>query len=227
MHWIILLLVFLAIFYLPQWWVKHTLRRYEKSLDRIPGTGGELARHLLDRFDLQHVKVEKTPSGSDHYDPSDQIVRLSENLIDQRSLTAVAVAAHEVGHAIQDAQGHPLLQLRTRLVTVSQGLQQLASIGVVIAPLLALLSRSPAPGILMIALSFIAMLSAVVIHLVTLPVELDASFNKALPILQEGYIEPADQKAVERILKAAALTYVASSVGSLLSIWRWFKLLRR
>lgn len=227
MHWLILIAFFIAVFYLPQWWVKRTIERYQTPMERIPGTGGELAKHLIERFELSGVTIETTASGGDHYDPSTKTVRLSENLINQNSLTSVAIAAHEVGHAIQDADDNHLLRLRTRLIGLSQSIQKLASIGVLAAPILVLVSKSAAPGFIMLALSLLSMVSVVVIHLVTLPVELDASFNKALPILREGYIEPADQKAVEQILKAAALTYVASSVGSLLSVWRWFRLLKR
>lgn len=226
MHWIILIGVLLAVIYLPAWWVRRTLNLYREPLDRIPGTGGELARHLLDRFDLQDVSVKTAEPGTDRYDPVDKTVWLSEDQINQTSLTSVAVAAHEVGHAIQDAQGHPLFVLRGRLVGLSNALQKLASAGILLIPVLMLLTKSPVAGLVLFLLSAGSMLSTVVIHLVTLPVELDASFNKALPILREGYIDPADQRAAERILRAAAFTYVASSVSSLLSFWRWFRYIR-
>lgn len=225
MH-IILLVVLAALIFLPQWWVKQTLQRYNQDLDRIPGTGSELARHLLDRFGLEHVLVEATNDGGDHYDPVSQKVRLSESYMSARSLTAVAVATHEVGHAIQHANGHSLLALRSRLVGISQLIQKLASGALLLAPVLMLLTRTPAVGLALVGLSVVSFFSVVLIHLVTLPVELDASFGKALPILREGYIEPVDVKPVEQILKAAALTYVAASAASLLNVWRWLKLAR-
>lgn len=225
MH-ILVLLIFAALVFLPQWWVKRTLRRYSDDIERIPGTGSELARHLLDRFELQHVDVEPTQEGGDHYDPVTRTVRLSESYMNGHSLTAVAVATHEVGHAIQHAQGHRLLLLRGQLIHWSRGAQVMANYGFVLAPLAAVVSRSPSIGFILLAFSVLTFISSILIHLVTLPVELDASFGKALPILREGYIEPADQASVERILKAAALTYVASSAASLLNAWRWLKIMR-
>ena len=86
-----------------QWWARYIFRRYADVLPRIPGTGGELARHLLDRFGMFDVRVEKTENSGDHYDPEHRAVRLSPDNYDSKSLTAVAVAAHEVGHAIDNA----------------------------------------------------------------------------------------------------------------------------
>lgn len=226
MHILILVLVLAAVFVLPQFWVKRTLKRYNGELERIPGSGGELARHLLDRFELKDVAVEEAPEGGDHYDPLSRTVRLSPSYMDSHSLTAVAVAAHEVGHAIQHAQGHPLFTLRTRLAQMSVAIQKVASAALFIAPIVVLLTRSPVAGVAILGLSVVSFFSTVIIHLVTLPVELDASFGKALPILREGYIEPVDGKAVESILRAAAYTYVAASAASLLNAWRWLKMAR-
>ena len=116
MPYLILILVLILLVFGPQWWAHYTFRRYAKPVPRIPGSGAELARHLLDRLEMQSVGVEKTEAGNDHYDPQSRTVRLSPQNHDQNSLTAVAVAAHEVGHAIQHQRGEALLNLRTRLV---------------------------------------------------------------------------------------------------------------
>jgi Zn-dependent membrane protease YugP len=97
-----------------------------------------------------------------------------------------------------------------------------------IVPIVMMITRIPSTGILFALLGLLSIGSATLVHLVTLPVELDASFGKALPILQQGeYIKAEDEMAIRRILKAAALTYVAASLASLLNIWRWLALLRR
>ncbi len=227
MHLLILAVLFIALAWAPQWWANHTFRRYSRELERIPGTGGELARHLLDRFELADVGVEETADG-DHYDPTTRTVRLSPENFRQRSLTAVAVAAHEVGHAIQHARNDPRFHLRTRLVRISQSAQQLGAIAMFAVPLIMAVTHRPQAGILFVLLGLLSMGSATLVHLVTLPVELDASFGKALPILRDGhYVAKKDHKAIERILRAAALTYVAASLASLLNIGRWIAMLRR
>jgi len=229
MIWLIVILLLLACVFLPSLWVKHVLKKYSEPADRYRGhgTGGELARHLLDRFDLGAVKVEATDQG-DHYDPEAKVVRLSADNFAGHSLTAITVAAHEVGHAIQDARGEALFQTRQRLVRAAVQGQRVASVMLVAAPLLLLLTRIPQAGALMLLIGVVSMGLGTIVHLVTLPVELDASYGKALPILEEGdYLREGDLPHARRILKAAALTYVASSLASLLNLGRWLAVLRR
>jgi len=222
------ILLVLIIFFAPQWWVRYTFRRYKTPRADFPGTGGELAQHLIERFALTEVKVEQTKEGDDHYDPVAKMVRLSPSHYSIKSLTAIAVAAHEVGHAIQHHRQEPLLSLRSRLAIVAHTLQRIAAGMLIALPVLTLLTRSPGLGLLMLVMGITSMGSAVLLHLITLPVEIDASFNKALPILREGnYINAADEQAARRILRAAALTYVAGAMASILNLWRWLALLRR
>jgi len=223
----IIVLFVLALIFGPQLWAKHTFERYSKKQDHISGTGGELARHLLDRFDMQHVGVEETEKGGDHYDSESKMVRLSPQNFNDNSLTAVAVAAHEVGHAIQDHNNESKLALRTTLVKQAQKLSRVGSIIMMIMPIVMIVTRNPAAGFLFMLAGLSSIAGAAVVHLVTLPVEWDASFGKALPILKEGYIKDEEIIAVEKILKAAALTYVAASLMSILNVWRWVALLRR
>lgn len=223
---ILIILLVAAIVFGPQWWAKSTFQRYSGKQDHIPGTGAELARHLLDRFDMQHVEVESTEQG-DHYDPESKTVRLSPNNFNDNSLTAVAVAAHEVGHAIQDHRHEAKLALRTRLVKLAQRSSQLGSAIMIIMPIVLIITRNPAAGLFFMLAGLASIAGAALVHLVTLPVEWDASFGKALPILKADYIEQQDIAAVEKILKAAALTYVAASLMSILNVWRWIALLRR
>lgn len=227
MPYLILILFLIVLLFAPQWWAQYTFRRYAKPLERIPGNGAELARHLLDRFDMPTVNVEKTNADNDHYDPQSRSVRLSPNNYDQNSLTAIAVAAHEVGHAIQHHRGETLLNLRTRLIQVASLAQKIGAAALVVMPLAALVTRAPATGLMLMFAGLGSMFLASLVHLVTLPVELDASFNKALPILREGYVRKEDELKVRKILRAAALTYLAGSLASLLNLWRWIAILRR
>ena len=227
MHFIVIFLFVIAILFGPQWWAQYTFRRYAKPLDNLQGTGGERARHLLDRFEMSHVKVEKTDPDSDHYDPNDRVVRLSPNNFENKSLTAVAVAAHEVGHAIQHHRKEPLLAWRSRLAIFADAVQKFGVAAMMVMPVVTAVTRVPALGGFLFFIGIGSMFMATLVHLITLPVETDASFNKALPILEAGYIEAEDIPKVRRILRAAALTYLAGSMASLLNLWRWIAILRR
>ncbi|KAK2701769.1 hypothetical protein QYM36_019579 [Artemia franciscana] len=229
MAFILIGILVIAMVFGPSWWAKLTFKRYSKPEERIPGTGGELAQHLLNRFEMHDVTVEKTDKpGTDHYDPESRTVRLSPEYFDQKSLTAVAIAAHEVGHAIQHFRNEKKLNWRTKLVKFAQGAQQIGAGAMMLIPVLMAITKAPQSGALFFLFGIISMGSATLVHLITLPVEFDASFGKALPILKSGeYIEKEDEPAVEKILRAAALTYVAASLASLLNIWRWLALLRR
>ena len=228
----LLLLLFIAILaavLLPAAWVKWVMHKYSQPADRYrqQGTGGELARHLLDSFELADVKVEQTETG-DHYDPTERAVRLSADNYAGCSLTAVTVAAHEVGHALQDARGEALFQTRQRLVKAAAQSDRLSRVLLIAIPVVLILLKVPQAGFLLLLLAVASMAMGTIVHLVTLPVELDASFGKALPVLEKGnYLHEGDLPHARRILKAAALTYVAGSLASLLNLGRWIALLRR
>ena len=228
MHYIFLLSFILLIIFGPQLWARHTFKRYSKPLERIPGTGGELAQHLLKHLAMEHVKVEETTPGGDHYDPRDKTVRLSPDNYKQNSLTAVAVATHEVGHAIQHHRKEPKFNLRTRLAYLAHYAQKAGVMIMIAMPIVTAITKAPPAGLLMVAIGFGSMAVSTLVHFITLPVEIDASFGKALPILKQGnYITPEDEPAVRSILRAAAFTYVAASLASLLNLWRWLAILRR
>ena len=216
-----------AVIFLPQWWVKRVLRRYQEPSDRYQGTGGQLARHLLDRLGLESVGVEPTDPGADHYDPEARMVRLSPENHDSASLTAITVAAHEVGHAVQHADGYKPLVWRTRLVKSLARLQRLGVIMIALMPLVIVALRLPRAGIILLVLGLATLASGIVVHLMTLPTEIDASFRRALPMLEKGgYLKPGDRGHARRILTAAAFTYVAASLMGLVNFWWWLRLLR-
>ena len=227
MVFVVLIAALVALVYGPSLWVRSVLKRYARPEDRYPGTGGQLARHLLDELGMADVKVETTEHG-DHYDPMARAVRLTEDKYSGRSLTAVTVAAHEVGHAMQHHTGYGPLLWRTRLVRLAAPAERVGAAILLGAPFIALLTRAVPVALLMVVGGMLTLGAAIVIHLVTLPTELDASFNRALPILDKGgYLKDGDAPHARRLLKAAALTYVAASLMSLLNAARWWAILRR
>jgi len=211
----------------PQIWVQWVMTRYTRQPEEnFPGNGGEFARHLLDRFSLQAVKVETSDVG-DHYDPTEKAVRLTKDKLSGKTLTAITTAAHEVGHALQDAAEEPLFRWRGRLAGLSVSAQKIGSFLLFAAPLLSLVTRAPAAGAISAIAAFLILGSNVIVQLVTLPVELDASFKKALPLLQAGYLAPEQYAGARRILRAASLTYLSASLAGLLNFWQWLRLARR
>lgn len=227
MHLALLVVVLLAIIVGPQIWAKRTLTQHAEPLEYLPGSGGELAAHLVKTLGLDGVTVEITPAG-DHYDPIAKTIRLTEANFRGKSLTAVAVAAHETGHAIQDHEEYAPLKTRTSLVKIVQQMEKLGAMFMLAIPVVAGLTRSTSAGLLMFLFGLATLGLGALAHIVTLPVEWDASFGRALPVLiQGGYIGEDDEKTVRKILRACAFTYVASSLASLLNVWRWVAILRR
>lgn len=227
MLYVIFVIAMTALIVGPSYWVKHTLKKYSYPEDRYPGTGGELARILLDWANLQAVKVEVTEQG-DHYDPLEKAVRLTPDKFNGKSLTAITVAAHEVGHAIQDRDGYLPLKLRTRLIQIAAPAEKLGAAILMMAPVITVITRAPVAGALFFAGGLLTLGTATVVHLITLPMEMHASFARALPMLEHGkYLIQGDEPHARKILRAAAWTYVSASLMTLLNIGRWWAILRR
>ncbi len=216
-------LLLLALIFGPQLWVQHVLRVAQAERTDLPGTGGELARHLLDEAGLHHVQVEESEAG-DHYDPGAGIIRLTPPHFSGRSVAAVAVATHEVSHAVQHARGEPGFQRRMALIQMITPLDRIGQVVLISLPLVFAAVRSPSLVALQLALVVLLFAGRLAVHAVTLPVELDASFRKALPVLEQGgYLPPADLPQARRVLRAAALTYVAAGLITLVNALRWFR----
>jgi Zn-dependent membrane protease YugP len=227
MGYLLLIVLILGIVFGPGIWVQRVLERYSVPVDRYSGTGSQLARHLLNKHGLENVSVERTEQG-DHYDPQDKAVRLTNDKFDGKSLTAITVAAHEVGHAIQDHEGYAPLKIRSKLVRASRGVEKLGAGVLMMSPFIGALTRAPGLSLLMFGAGMVTLGTSTLIHLVTLPTEFDASFARALPMLDEhSILKKADRHHARRLLRAAALTYVSASLMSLLNIARWWAILRR
>jgi Zn-dependent membrane protease YugP len=181
------------------------------SREPAPLTGAAAARHILDSAGATDVSIEPTHGTlSDHYDPRAKVLRLSEAVYGVRSLAAVGIAAHEAGHALQDAQRYPLMSLRNAAVGV-------ANFGSGLGVMMFILG-------LAMALKPVALLGlllfggTVFFQLVNLPVEIDASNRAKAALVELGIVPPAEMPAVNKVLNAAAWTYVAATLQSVLTL---------
>jgi Zn-dependent membrane protease YugP len=202
------------------------MNRYNRK-EYFSGNGMALARLVLDGMDLNDVAVEQTEAG-DHYNPATKVVGLTKALCGRRTLTAVVVAAHEVGHAIQDHTAYLPLKTRTRMVGAAAKIERIGAALMMVVPVIAIITRVPTAGFFMFLGGIATLCIPLLVHLVTLPTEFDASFRRALPLLSSGkFIPQEDLPAARKILLACALTYVANALVGLLNVWRWIRILRR
>lgn len=194
-----------------QWKVQSAISRYSREGIRSGMTGAEVARRVLDFNGLRHVQVAPVQGFlSDHYDPRTKILRLSPEVYGGRSMAAAGVAAHEAGHAMQDAQGYFALKLRTTMVPSVQ-------IGSWLGPIIFIAGYFMAPVMgTGLAWTGIALFAATALFaLVTLPVEYNASARAKQALLSQGIVWNQEVVGVNRVLDAAALTYVAGAVQAL------------
>jgi len=203
-----------------QFRVKSAFSRYSQVATRSGLTGADVAQHILRANGINGVRIEGIRGAlTDHYDPKTRTLRLSESVYGTRSIAAAGVAAHEVGHAIQHAQNYGPLKFRSAWVPVANlggGLSMF-----VIMAALAMGGIATATGQALATAGVLMFATTTLFTLVTLPVEFDAS-RRALATLESGGVMPADEIAgARRVLNAAALTYVAAFVTSLLTLLYW------
>lgn len=209
----LLILGALALSLLAQVLVNSRFERYRKVSTASGLTGGEVARQLLDDAGLRNVRIERVSGRlTDHYDPQAKVLRLSPQTMDGANVAALGVAAHETGHALQDADAYAPLQLRTACVRTA-GIGSQAAWPLFLAGLI--FNFRP------LVLIGIALYTAMVVFtLVTLPVELNAS-RRALTLLENGgYLTSGEMPGARSVLSAAALTYVASALMAVLQLLR-------
>ncbi|RME02336.1 MAG: zinc metallopeptidase [Planctomycetota bacterium] len=202
---------------IAQFWIRSAFAKYSQVTTSSQMTGAEVARAILEANGIYDVRVEISEGFlSDHYDPMEKVLRLSPEVYHSPSAAAVGVAAHEVGHAIQHAKGYVPLYVRSALVP----LVQLGS--TLYLPLL-LLGMFLASFQLFMA-GIICFGAIAVFQIVTLPVEFDASARAIRQIQELGIVRGEEVVGAKRILTAAALTYVAAAIQSVLTIlyylWR-------
>ena len=185
-----------------------------KQVESIKGKRGcEVAREILNKHGLKNVKVEQVAGNlTDHYDPRSKVVRLSEDIYSGNSIASVSVAAHECGHAIQDKVGYTPMRIRSSLVPIVNFSTKFGYIVITIGLIM---------GALKIALiGLILLLTMLLFQLVTLPVEFDASRRGKKELDELHILNSTEQKGSAKMLRAAAFTYVASVLSTLLEILR-------
>jgi uncharacterized protein len=201
-------------------WLRSTYSKYSKQMSRSGLTGAQAARQILDRNGLTNVRVEPVAGKlTDHYDPRSKTVRLSEGNFATNSIAAVSVAAHEVGHAIQDASGYVPMKLRA-------GLFPIVSIGSQFWPmafLFGILLSAP----FMIDLAVILFLGVLAFHVVTLPVEINASTRAYGLLTRYGILSATEAGGTKRVLTAAAFTYIAAALTAVLTFLYLFLVSRQ
>ena len=192
-------------------WVRSSYSKYSKQPSASGLTGAQVARTILDRNNLSNVRVEPVAGQlTDHYDPRSKVVRLSEGNFRNNSIAAVSVAAHECGHAIQDATGYVPMKLRAGLFPIVNFAGQLWF------PLffLGILGF----GSFFVQLAVIAFAGVLLFHVVTLPVEINASTRAYGILTRYGMLSRTEAQGTKRVLTAAAFTYIAAALTSLLTL---------
>lgn len=199
-----------------QWKVQHTYSQWAKVRSTAGITGADMARAIMNRNGIHDVKIESVGGVlSDHYDPRVKAVRLSEPIGHGASVASIAVAAHEVGHVLQHAQGYAPLMLRAAMAPVV-GIASMAAFPLF---LIGLLFNNPALTWLM-DLGILFFAGTVLFHVVTLPVEFDASKRALAQLTQHGAIAPQEVAGAKKVLDAAALTYLAAAAVAAMNLIR-------
>lgn len=204
----------------PQWYVKSTYKKYLKEQAQCGLTGYEVAQEILNSNGLgSHVRIEPTPGQlSDHFDPRSNTVRLSEDNYYGRSISAVSVAAHEVGHAIQHNQGYIPIKFRSAFFPVASTGDRLGGILLIVGILLATLLHIEFLGTFIAVIGLLFYSAAVLFQFITLPVEFNASSRALKNIKELGIVQSSELAMSQSVLTAAALTYVASALYAVLNL---------
>ncbi|EMG29134.1 hypothetical protein X560_0120 [Listeria fleischmannii 1991] len=210
------IIYFLIVAAIPLWAqfrVKSTYAQYSKVRVRSGQTGAEVARMILDRNGLSNVPVHATKGVlSDHYDPSKKAVFLSEANYHEASIAAAAVAAHEVGHAIQDKEDYAFMRFRSALVPVTMFSSNISWVFLIIGMLATI------PSLMLIGIVLMAV--GVLFQVITLPVEFDASKRALVQLEDGGFLASTEQPQAKKVLSAAAMTYVAAMAVAVLELLR-------
>ena len=206
------ILPFVSLF-LPNIWVNYILKNNNKNLPDMPFTGKQLGIKILEEQKIYNVSIESIKQ-LDHYNPIKKKIHIGEDKLNKKSITSIAVVAHEIGHAIQDKENYKPLIIRQKLIEKTMIFQRLGSFLLIIGlPSIFAFTKSPLITFIAAIIIMGCLSTNVLIHLITLPVEFDASFKRALPIL-EKYVPKENMKQCRSVLRAAALTYLSQSIVS-------------
>jgi uncharacterized protein len=202
---------------LASFMVQGTFRKYAQVESSLGLTGAEVAERILQRMGVTNVSIEHVGGElTDHYDPGAKTVRLSDTVYGSRSLAAAAVAAHECGHVLQDVKGYKFMNIRSAIFPVTQFASPLAPWIIMGGGML--MGLAPFFGLIVIKIGIAMFASIVLFHVVTLPVEFNAS-SRALKIIDElGILQGEENRAARKVLNAAAFTYVAAAIAAALQL---------
>lgn len=219
-QYMIFMLPAIALALFAQWKVSSTYRKYSQVRNLQGLTGSDVARTLMRNEGLEYVQVEMIPGDlTDHYDPRSKVMRLSAGSAQTPSVAAMAVVAHELGHALQDKQGYFWLQLRSGIVGAANIGSSFGTILVFVGLMLGAAARSGGTLGFTIALAGLVLMSAaVVFSLVTLPVELNASARARDMLMRAGLVTAQEAQGVRAMLNAAALTYIAGAAQAVMQL---------
>ena len=202
------------ILFLPNIWVNYILKNNNRVLSDMPFTGNQLGKKILEEQKIYNVSIESIKQ-LDHYNPIKKKIHIGEDKLNKKSITSIAVVAHEIGHAIQDKENYKPLIIRQKLIEKTMIFQRLGSFLLIIGlPSIFTFTKSPLITFVAAMIIMGCLSTNVLIHLITLPVEFDASFKRALPILQK-YVPKENMKQCRSVLRAAAFTYLAQSIVSI------------
>ena len=200
--------------FLPSLWVNYILKKNNTILPDMPFSGRQLGKKILQEKQLDNVSIQQI-NKIDHYNPIEKIVHIGEDKIDKKSITSIAVVTHEIGHAIQDKENYKPLLLRQKLIEKTMIFQRIGSFLLVIGlPSIFAITKNPVITLIAAIIIMGCLSTNVLIHLITLPVEFDASFKRALPILKK-YVPKENMRQCRSVLRAAAFTYLAQSIVSI------------
>ena len=219
LYFLIVLLPGLAISGMASWMVRSAFNRYSRVPARSGLSGAQAAQRLLDQASIPDVSIVPAHGHlSDHYNPATKELALSQSVYGEHSIAAIGVATHEAGHAIQHARGYMPLGLRSAIVPMAQVGSSLGYIVMSIGLVLIVLGGSPFLGKWVVAAGAVLFSAMLVFQLVTLPVEFNASARAKRLVVEAGIIGPDERIGIDRVLNAAALTYVAAAISTFLTL---------
>ena len=211
-----ILVIFFLLSFIPVLWVNYVFKKNDTILPNMPFNAYEFGEEIINELKLKNVSIEKTLIG-DHYDLVEKKVKVHEDRFKRKSLTSISIICHEIGHAIQHAQNYSPLISRTKLVKNTQWINKLSMVIIYIGFPLIFATGSLSLIKFCASIILLSTLIGVIIHLITLEVELDASFNRAFPIIKKK-IPEVYHNSCRSVLRAAAFTYVVGVFKNLISL---------
>ena len=213
----IYIIITVFIYFAPTLWVKYTLNKHDDELPNMPFNGLQFGNKILKENSITNVSINGVKNSIDYYNPTTKEVVVESERLEKKSLTSITVICHEIGHAIQDSQNYEPLKKRQQIIKKTQWISKIANILMYIG-IPAIFATQSFPLIrICIIIIFLATVISILTHIITLNVELDASFNRALPILKKK-IPSEYHDSCSSILKVCAFTYVIAAMTSFLNL---------